>query len=233
MQLTNAHVSRYVMSMSNRNDDSAAAHEKAFRQHIKAFVALARDLGMSEDAAEAMVGIDASAFAWRRRMLKASMLRNILDALAIDIDQPEFETLTALSRLKGGIFTKAISEVTIGDIAEEMAIDPSRASRLIAGLVTKGYIRRDIAQSDARKTILQPTAASRALFDAFMSLKWRLLFDAFSEWSDADLAAFERLLSLYLATMDEVVAKAGSDSEEVARLAGTIRDAAAAELASR
>ena len=188
---------------------------------------------MSEDAAKAIVGIDASAFVWRRRMLKGEMVRSILGALAIDIEQSEFETLTALSRLKGGAFSEPKSEVTIGDIAEEMAIDPSRASRLITGLVTKGYIRREIAQSDARKTILHPTAASRALFDAFMTLKWRLMFDAFGQWSDEDLAVFEKLFALYMTTMDEVIARAGGDGGEAARLAGAIRDAADAELASR
>lgn len=233
MQLTDCRDPRYGVCMSRSNDHDETAHEQAFREHIKAFIALAGDLGMSEEAAEAMVGIDASAFAWRRRMRKGEMLRNILGALAIDIEQPEFEALTALSRLKGGVFSRAKSEVTIGDIAEEMAIDPSRASRLVTGLVTKGYIRRDVTQSDARRTILHPTAASRALFDAFMTLKWRVMFDTFGQWSDDDLATFERLFAYYLATMDEVVAKAGRDSQEAARLSKTIRDAADAELASR
>ena len=219
--------------MSSPNDNRTFSHGQAFREHIRAFTSLAQDLGMSEDAAKAIVGIDASAFVWRRRMLKGEMVRSILGALAIDIDQSEFETLTALSRLKGGAFSEAKSEVTIGDIAEEMAIDPSRASRLIAGLVTKGYVRREVAQSDARKTILHPTAASRSLFDAFMTLKWPLMFDAFGQWSDTDLAAYERLFALYMITMDEVVARAGGDSEEAARLAKAIRDAADAELASR
>ncbi len=219
--------------MSSPHDHRTSPHGKAFREHIQAFASLAKDLGMSEDAAKAIVGIDASAFVWRRRMLKGEMVRSILGALAIDIEQSEFETLTALSRLKGGAFSEPKSEVTIGDIAEEMAIDPSRASRLITGLVTKGYVRREVAQSDARKTILHPTAASRALFDAFMTLKWRLMFDAFGQWSDEDLATFERLFALYMTTMDEVIARAGGNGEDAARLAKAIHDATDAELASR
>ena len=170
----------------------------------------AEKAGLPREVAESLIGIDASVFAWRRRTLKGEMSRRILAELDTDIEQAEFEALTAVARLSVGIGGKPPSEVTIGDVAEEMDIDPSRASRLVTALVQKGYLRREIAQSDARRSIVMPTEASDALFENFMVLKWRIVLAAFKDWSQSDVQAFERLLSRYVGAMDDAMAGAGS-----------------------
>jgi DNA-binding MarR family transcriptional regulator len=221
--------------MSSKQTNAAAAHPtgKAFRAHFKRFVAQAEAMGMTDTTAEALIGIDASLFAWRRRMIKGELVHNILDTLALGIEKAEFEALTALSRLNWGVSGTARSDVTIGDIAEELTIDPSRASRLVSALVNKGYIRRAVAQDDARKTVLQLTEASRALFDAFMALKWRLVFAAFKAWSERDIVDFERLFAHYLVAMDDAISNAGDEAPEAKNLTEKIRIAVESELASR
>lgn len=206
---------------------------KSARAHIDRIVSEAEACGLSREAAEAMIGIDASVFAWRRRQLKGAMTREILAALALDIEQSEFEALTAFSRLSYGLGCTKRSEVSIGDIAEELSIDPSRASRLVTALVTKGYIRRALAQDDARKTVLVSTPASQALIRAFMQLKWHLVFDAFKGWTEQDIADFERLFSHYVASMGEAVDRADSNQTGAEQLSESIRTALAAELADR
>ncbi len=221
------------MSSKQVEEPSSRTAGKAFRAHFGKYVAHAEALGMTTGAAEALIGIDAALFAWRRRMLKGEMVHSILTDLGLDIEPTEFEALTALSRLKWGVYGMSRTDVAVGDIAEEMAIDPSRASRLVASLVAKGYVRRDVAQDDARKTVLKLTPASLALFDAVMALKWHLLFAAFRDWSDSDIADFERLFSRYLVTMDALIARAGNNGAEGDRLAEAIRQAVKSELASR
>jgi DNA-binding MarR family transcriptional regulator len=206
---------------------------KALRTHFRRITEQAEANGLSAEAAEALIGIDASVFAWRRRMLKGEMVRNILSALALDIEQAEFEALTALSRLNNGMGSRRMVEVTVGDIAEELTIDPSRASRLVSALVSKGYLRRAAAQSDARKIVLVSTPASLALFDAFMTLKWQLVFNAFKGWNESHIADFERLLSHYVGSLAEAIDKAGEGKLEAEAYAVNIRDAVASELASR
>lgn len=220
--------------MLKQSADSAShPSAKALRTHFKRINEQAEANGLSADAAEALIGIDASVFAWRRRMLKGEMVRSILAALSLDIEQAEFEALTALSRLNNGMGSSRKAEVTVGDIAEELTIDPSRASRLVSALVNKGYLRRAAAQDDARKIVLMPTEASLALFDAFMTLKWRLVFDAFKDWSEGDIADFERLFSHYVASLSEAIDNAckGNPDAEVATT--RIREALASELAGR
>jgi len=212
-------------------DPHGASH--AFRRHFQRISAAAEARGMSRDAVEALIGIDACAFVWRRRMLKGELVRRILTALDCDIEPSEFEALTALSRLTYGIGCTPKADATIGDVAEELNIDPSRASRLVTALVQKGYVRRAIAQDDARKTILLLTKASGALLEAFMKLKWHLVIDAFHAWSDKDLDDFERLLSNYVATMSEAVENAATDQQIAAGLSERIKAAAEEELAAR
>ena len=176
----------------------------------------AEKAGLPREAADSLIGIDASVFAWRRRTLKGEMSRRILSELDIDIEQAEFEALTAVARLSIGIGGAPPSEVTIGDIAEELDIDPSRASRLVSALVQKGYLRREIAQNDARRSVLSPTEASGTLFERFMALKWRIVFAAFKGWSRRDIEAFERLLSRYVGAMDDALADADSPEKRPA-----------------
>lgn len=195
---------------SSRTAHPAAEKLHAYFDHIADHAAT---IGLPREAAESLIGIDASVFAWRRRTLKGEMSRRILSELDIDIEQAEFETLTAVARLSAGIGGKPLSEVTIGDIAEELNIDPSRASRLVSALVHKGYLRREVAQNDARRSVLSPTEASGTLFEQFMALKWRIVFAAFKGWSRRDIEDFERLLSRYVGAMNDALAEADSTGE--------------------
>lgn len=223
--------------MQDEPTDSSAESPKtganAFRQHFERIVTCAKQNGMDRDTAEALIGIDASAFALRRRIYKGEFSRRILGALDIGIEQTEFEALTAFSRLAYGIGGNIKRDITIGDIAEELSIDPSRASRIVAALVKKGFARRAAAQDDGRKSVLVLTEASHMLFKAFRELKWRVAIEAFSEWDHADIVAFETLFSHYIATMSQAADNAGTDHKVAEEFSGKIKAATLEELATR
>lgn len=176
-----------------------------FRARLSRLGEEAQKVGLPAEAAEALLGIDASLFALRRRHLKGEMVRTLLAELDSGLEQAEFEGLTAVARMLGGMGTPPRTDITIGDIAAELNIDPSRASRLVTALVQKDYLLRDVSQQDARKTVLRPTTKSETLFHAFMKLKWRVVLDAFSGWSLEEIETFETLLSRYIGAMDEAL----------------------------
>ncbi|MBU1175036.1 MAG: MarR family winged helix-turn-helix transcriptional regulator [Alphaproteobacteria bacterium] len=167
----------------------------------------AETAGLPHAWADSLIGIDASLFALRRRMRKGEMSGALLAKLDCDLEKAEFEALTAIARLAVGMGTASRGDVTVGDIAEELTIDPSRSSRLISALVHKGYLERSVSQADARKTVVVLTDRANTLFRQFMTLKWRVTFEVFRDWSASDMETFERLLTNYVAAMDEAVAR--------------------------
>src|SRR5689334_1994081 len=48
-------------------------------------------------------------------------------------------------------------EVTVGDVAERLGIDPSRASRVVTAAIKAGYVRRLASQDDGRRICLELT----------------------------------------------------------------------------
>ena len=193
---------------------SPSRNGRPLHAHFDAVAAHAEAIGLTCEAAESLVGVDAALFMWRRRLMKGELVRTVLARLQIDIEQAEFEAMTAVSRLTYGIGNEPRPRVTIGDIAEELRIDPSRASRLITALVSKGYLRREIVQSDARKTSLRLTDTSKALFQNFMTQKWSVIFDAFADWQPSEIADFERLLSRYLDSMQSAIDRIGPGTQK-------------------
>lgn len=154
--------------------------------------------GRSAAAVAALLEVDQGLFAWRRALVKGELVAAVLAALGRDVEVAEFAALAAVGRIIHGIGHPAPGEATVGALAQEMAIDPSRASRLAGQLTAKGYLRREVAQSDARKAILVPTEAARRLMADFRDRKWDRYEQVFADWSDADLVNFAGLLARYL-----------------------------------
>lgn len=154
--------------------------------------------GRSPAAIEALLAVDKRLLTWRRMLIRGEMIAEFLGALDCGIEVAEFGALAAVARITHGLDRPRPGEATVGALAQDMGIDPSRASRLAGQLTTKGYLRRDVAQSDARKAILVPTPRARALMAAFRDRKWDHYEQTFADWSDEDLVTFGRLLGRYL-----------------------------------
>lgn len=154
--------------------------------------------GRSDAAIAALMEVDQRLLIWRRAVMKGELVARVLAVLGADVEVAEFGALLAVGRIIHGFGRPSPGDATVGALAQEMGIDPSRASRLAGQLTTKGYLRREVAQSDARKAILVPTETAHALMVAFRDHKWDRYEEAFADWSDADLVTFARLLERYL-----------------------------------
>lgn len=165
--------------------------------HVKDSVKqLLVEQGLPPEAVPALLDFDAANFHWHRQVVKGDMLRVILSRLGLELDVAHFHALTALLRVKYGV-GRAAAEPTIGLVAEELNVDPSRASRLVADLVTRGFVRRDVAQEDGRKAVLSPTAEGEAVLDAFRAEKWQILARVFRDWEPEAISSFARAIRMY------------------------------------
>ena len=153
--------------------------------------------GQNPDLAEALMRIDAVFQNWRRRMHKRELGHRALKALDLDIDLAQLDVLFAIAAPQHEFEDNAADETMVSTVAERLGIDPSRASRVVAEMVTAGYARRAVSQRDARRTILELTQAGQAVVDAVRGYKWLVLGDYFAEWPRSDLDAFVPLLERY------------------------------------
>jgi DNA-binding MarR family transcriptional regulator len=83
---------------------------------------------------------------------------------------------------------------TVGDVAERLGIDPSRASRQVARGVASGVVERRAEQGDGRKVVLVVTRKGEAIRRRGSDLTRNRIALAVETWSAADREKFARLL---------------------------------------
>jgi DNA-binding MarR family transcriptional regulator len=144
------------------------------------------------DRMAAIERIDAALGRIRRSMARQSLGRQVIETLGTDVDSGQFEVLHAIGRQAdhgGG--------VAVGTVAARLGVDPSQASRLVAGAVERGLVVRVAAQADGRRSELRLSDAGEALLARFEVAKRALLGEHFRDWPEADLSDFARLLARF------------------------------------
>lgn len=157
------------------------------------------DHGFSPQAAAAMIEFDNLSFIWNHALIKGEFPKQVIAALGLDLDLTQFHCLTAIVRIQNAIGRPKPSAATIGLLAEELNIDPSRASRITTDLVTRGYLRREAAQDDGRKSIVVLTPQADAVFTKFKDVKWQNYISVFAGWEAEDITTFVRLFGRFCA----------------------------------
>lgn len=155
------------------------------------------DAGLAPEAAQALMALDSALYFWHRFAAKGEMARLLIAEAGLDLDLSQFHALTAVSRIEHGVGRDAPQQATVGLVAEEMALDPSRASRITSGLIEAGYLRREAAQDDGRKAVLVFTDKTQDMFRRFKALKWKKILQVFEGWNADDIRCFSRLFARY------------------------------------
>lgn len=182
----------------------ARSHPPGFQDGVAERLAAA---GRSPAAIAALLDLDQGLFLWHRAVAKGEGIMALLSELAIPLELAEFSALTAVARISQGVGRAAAEPPTIGALAQELAIDPSRASRLAAQLIEAGHLRREAAQDDARKTILTLTDQARAVLARVRELKWDRYIAIFADWPDEDITRFALFLRRYRERSAQVFAR--------------------------
>lgn len=177
--------------------------------------------GIDEDTVEAVVSIDALLQNWRRRATRRELGARALADLAVGIDLAQFDVLVAIEA-PAAQFGDSAGETMVATVAERLAIDPSRASRLVSEMVEAGYARRAVSQADARRTIIELTEAGRAIIEAVRAYKFLIMGDFLGNWSKADLARFVPLLRKFSEWPEHLEPGVAKFEDDIALLAQQI-----------
>lgn len=94
---------------------------------------------------------------------------------------------------------------TVGDVAGQLAIDPSTASRLVTQTIRAGYLTRMAAQHDGRAVQLTLTPTGKALADHAHHYQ-RAVFDQItSKWPTEERHTFARLFVKFADAVTEAL----------------------------
>jgi MarR family transcriptional regulator, organic hydroperoxide resistance regulator len=92
-----------------------------------------------------------------------------------------------------------LAEVTVNDVAAELGLDQSGASRMVTHAVDEGYLAAHPSAADARRRAITVTpAGGQLLADAH---RWQneVFAGLTSDWTDGERAEFERAMARILA----------------------------------
>ncbi|KQY36461.1 MarR family winged helix-turn-helix transcriptional regulator [Rhizobium sp. Root483D2] len=129
--------------------------------------------------------------------------RRVLARLAISNVAPSLE-ITHLDVLDSIRRAEPEGEVTVGIIAEMMRIDPSRASRIVGEMVTRGALRREASQADARRIIVVMTDTGQQLMAEIQSVKRSVIDSVLADWPEDDVATFSHLFDRFVTSFEQV-----------------------------
>jgi len=156
-----------------------------------------RKAGFTPNGAEAIVKIDATMTKIRRSFARRELVVEILKQLDPDLDLAGLDVMSAVMHWHAESEEEAAREVTVGTVAERLGIDPSRASRIVADVVDKGYIRRAASQADSRRIVLEPTEKGQAFGEEWRKRKSDALVRGLKGWTEDELVTFARLIDRY------------------------------------
>jgi DNA-binding MarR family transcriptional regulator len=135
----------------------------------------------------------------RMRLL---MGRRLIGRLAVQNVAPGLE-LSHLDVLDAVKRAETTGEVTVGTIAEILRIDPSRASRIVAEMVTRGVIRRKASQADARRIVVVITALGRKLLPEIKAQKLAIVQSIVEDWPAEEVEAFAALFDKFISGFEQ------------------------------
>ncbi|GAA4712116.1 MarR family winged helix-turn-helix transcriptional regulator [Phytohabitans rumicis] len=102
----------------------------------------------------------------------------------------------------------ADGEVTVGVVAERLAVDPSVASRMVTDCIGAGYLVRAASQRDGRRTVLRLSPEGAATLERFRQHQ-RVAFEYITrDWPEQERLEFARLLLKYVDAIDALRAPA-------------------------
>ena len=128
-----------------------------------------------------------------RRMIGRLAIQNVAPGLELS----HLDVLEALRR------AEEAGEVTVGAVAETLKIDPSRASRIVAEMVSRGVLRRKASQADARRIVVVMTALGQRLLSEVRAQKLAVIEEIVGSWPAADIETFARLFDSFVTGFEQ------------------------------
>ena len=104
---------------------------------------------------------------------------------------------------------QAGTPATVSGVAAALNVDQPRASKLVAAAVQAGLVRREADQADGRRALLVRTEPGKTLSEELHRFRRSIFATAMSDWTDADRAAFARLLTRFVKSLAGMTGRGG------------------------
>ena len=141
---------------------------------------------MSIRTTSRLATLDAAFVRVRRLWESPALRRRFTAALGVSVDPGVLRTLRAVANLE----TCGVREV-----AEELDVEASTASRLVDAAVSAGYLDRATSPEDRRRSVLSVTASGARLLRRALDVREHLLSELTDGWSDEDIETLATLLA--------------------------------------
>lgn len=89
----------------------------------------------------------------------------------------------------------------ISEIAEAIGVDQPRASRLVNEAVERGLVTRRADERDARRSVVELSAAGRSMLQSARANRRTAVTDALAGFSAEEVATFSALLSRFVGNL--------------------------------
>jgi len=141
----------------------------------------------------AILRIDRAMVRIRRSQTRRTIGRLIERELGTGFNMAHSFVVDALDEARSSLD----EEPSVGTVAEYLGVDPSRASRMVAGALRGGYVRRVASQADGRRMCLELTAAGRKLLRTAGRFRRYFFSKKMANWPDHDCVEFARLFTKF------------------------------------
>lgn len=148
--------------------------------------------------APAIDAIERSLVGLRRSMSRRALGRVLVEGAGGAFDLRQLEVLDAVLIGPG----EDGDGCTVGDVARRLALDPSQASRAVAGAVEAGLVRRVASQLDGRRTVLVLTEVGHEMAERMREARRQHARSRTAGWSSEELQRFGAALARFTSTDD-------------------------------
>ncbi|MFF0594283.1 MarR family winged helix-turn-helix transcriptional regulator [Streptomyces antibioticus] len=148
---------------------------------------------------EVLTAVERALIRIRRRQSRRTLARPVVQGMAEPVDLSTLAVVDAVDEGTG----EGNKDVTVGFVADRLAIDPSRASRIVADAVRTGFVRRVASQEDGRRSCLELTPAGQAAVAAAHRTRQDFYATVLENWDPAEQEEFARLLTKFVHALDD------------------------------
>ncbi len=142
-----------------------------------------------------------------RRLFQRRELVDLWSAASGRATRLDYGDLRLLDAVRGA--DAPSGSATVGEIAQRLGIDPSRASRLVARAVSRKLLERRAAQDDSRKVVVRVTQTGARMQARGAELTRERIAVALAAWPAADRERFATLFARFAgALLDDSPARA-------------------------
>jgi DNA-binding MarR family transcriptional regulator len=128
----------------------------------------------------------------RLRRLWTASRTHVVDDLGRRVEMSSVLVVEACARAEPGT-----AEMTVGDVAVFLDVEPSTASRLVERATAAGLLRRSASAVNGRRATLHLTDAGRALRARATAARLGWLSDVLADWAHEDVQVLGSALTRF------------------------------------